>query len=120
MQKSQEAGKFKLQSDLWDALKKFHSVINLYSSPDIVRMMNSRRVRWEEHLACMGEMRNPHKMLGRIPERKMPVGRPTTDGRIILQWIIKKWGQSVDWIHLTQNGDQWHDPVNIIIVLCIP
>jgi hypothetical protein len=63
-----------LQIDLWDALKKFHFVINLCSSSEIDGMMNSRRMRWEEHLTCMGKMRDPHEMFVRIPKRKRRIG----------------------------------------------
>jgi hypothetical protein len=33
---------------------------NLYSSPDIIRVIKSRRLRWMDHVACMGEIRNAY------------------------------------------------------------
>jgi hypothetical protein len=49
---------------------------NLYSSPNITRMIKSRRMRWAGHVARMGETRNAYKILVGKPEGKRPLGRP--------------------------------------------
>jgi hypothetical protein len=49
---------------------------NLYSSPDIIRMMKSRRIRSAGHVARMRKMRNAYKILVGKPEGKGPLGRP--------------------------------------------
>jgi hypothetical protein len=49
---------------------------NLYSSPSIIRIIKSRRMRWEGHVAWMGEKRNAYRTLVANPEKKRPVGRP--------------------------------------------
>jgi hypothetical protein len=49
---------------------------NLYSSPDIIRQVKSRRMRWEGHVARMGEERKLYKVLVGKPEGKIPLGRP--------------------------------------------
>jgi hypothetical protein len=49
---------------------------NLYSSPSIIRMINSRRMRWALHAARMGEKRNAYRMFAGKPEGKRPLGRP--------------------------------------------
>jgi hypothetical protein len=49
---------------------------NLYSSPSIIRMIKSRRMRWAEHVARMGEKRNAYRILVGYPEGKRPLGRP--------------------------------------------
>jgi hypothetical protein len=49
---------------------------NLYSSPDIIRQVKSRRMRWEGHVARMGEERKVCKVLVGKPEGKRPLGRP--------------------------------------------
>jgi hypothetical protein len=49
---------------------------DLYSSPNIVRVINSRRVRWAGHVACMGEGRRVYRVLIERAEGKRPVGRP--------------------------------------------
>jgi hypothetical protein len=46
---------------------------NLYSSPDIIRMINSRRMTWEGHVAQMGETRNAYRILVGKPEGKRPL-----------------------------------------------
>jgi hypothetical protein len=48
---------------------------NLYSSPNIIRMINSR-MRWARHAARIGEKRNPYRILVGKPEGKRPLGRP--------------------------------------------
>jgi hypothetical protein len=49
---------------------------NLYSSPDIIRQIKSRRMRWAGHVARMGEGRNVYRVLVGKPEGKRPLGRP--------------------------------------------
>ncbi|KAJ4434206.1 hypothetical protein ANN_22754 [Periplaneta americana] len=48
----------------------------LYSSPDIIRNIKSRRLRWAGHVARMGESRNAYRVLVERPEGKRPLGRP--------------------------------------------
>ncbi|PNF30813.1 hypothetical protein B7P43_G06157 [Cryptotermes secundus] len=49
---------------------------NLYSSPSIIRMIKSERMRWAGHVARMEEMRNAYRILVGKPEGKKPLGRP--------------------------------------------
>jgi hypothetical protein len=49
---------------------------NLHTSPDIIRVIKSRRMRWAGHIACMGKMRNAYNILVGKPEGKRPLGRP--------------------------------------------
>ena len=49
---------------------------DLYSLPNIVRVVKSRRMRWAGHVARMGEGRVVHRVLVRKPEGKRPLGRP--------------------------------------------
>jgi hypothetical protein len=58
--------------------RKLHNVElrDLYSSPSIIRIIKSRRMRWAGHVARMGEKRNAYKLLVGKPERKRPLGRP--------------------------------------------
>jgi hypothetical protein len=71
---------------------------NLYSSPDIIRQIKSRRMRWAGHVARMGEGRNLYRVLVGKPEGKRPLGRPRRrweDGiRMDLEEI--GWGCGVD------------------------
>jgi hypothetical protein len=49
---------------------------NLYSSPGIIRQIKSRRMRWVEHVACMGEGRNMYRVLVGEPKGNRPLERP--------------------------------------------
>jgi hypothetical protein len=48
----------------------------LYSSPNIIMQIKSRRMRWAGHVARMGEERNVYKVFMGKPEGKRPLGRP--------------------------------------------
>jgi hypothetical protein len=47
---------------------------DLYSSPTIIRIIKSRKMRWAEHVARMGEKRNAYRLLVEKPEGKIPLG----------------------------------------------
>jgi hypothetical protein len=86
---------------------------NLYSSPSIIRMIKSRRMRWAWHVARMGEKRNAYRILVGNPEGKRPLGRPR------LRWVdnikmdLREIGwDGGGWIDLAQDRDQWRDLVN--------
>jgi hypothetical protein len=59
-------------------LEKLHNeeLHNLYSSPNISRMIKSRRMRWVGHVAGMREKRNAYRIMVGKPEGKRPLGRP--------------------------------------------
>ena len=69
---------------------------NLYSSPNIVRVTISRRIRWAGHVARMVEKRETYTGFwwGNLRERDRMVD-PGVDGRIILRWIFRKWDVGV-------------------------
>jgi hypothetical protein len=58
--------------------RKFHSedLHNLYSSPNIIRKINSRRMRWAGHVARMGGKRKMYRILVGKREEKRPLRRP--------------------------------------------
>jgi hypothetical protein len=49
---------------------------SLYSAPNIVRVIKSRRMRWAEHVALMGKGRGVYRILVARPEGKRPLGKP--------------------------------------------
>jgi hypothetical protein len=58
--------------------RKLHSgeLHNLYSSPDIIGQIKSRRMRWARHVARMGERRNVYRVLVGKPKGNRPLGKP--------------------------------------------
>jgi hypothetical protein len=90
----------------------------LYSSPSIIRMIKSRRMRWAGHVARMGERRNAYSILAEKPEGKRPLGRPR--GRWVdnIKMDLREIGwNGVDWIDLAQDRDQWRASVNTVMNL---
>jgi hypothetical protein len=65
---------------------------NLYSSPDIIRQVKSRRVRWAGHLARMGEERKVYKVLVGKPEGKRPLERSRRRWKMESEWILGRLG----------------------------
>jgi hypothetical protein len=92
---------------------------NLYSSPNIVRMMKSRRMRWARHVARMGERRDIFRVLVGRSESKKPLGRPR-----------RRWEDNIDlremgidganWIQLTRDRVQWRAFVNTVMNIRFP
>ena len=80
----------------------------LYSLPNIVREVKSRRMRWAGHVARMGEGRGVNRLLVGKPEGKSHWGDPDVDGRIILGWIFRKWeglvGTGWSWLRIGKSG----------------
>jgi hypothetical protein len=61
---------------------------DLYSPPNIIRVIKSRRMRWAGHVARMGKKRGAYRILMGILEGRHHLGDPGVDGRIILKWIF--------------------------------
>jgi hypothetical protein len=84
---------------------------NLYSSPDIIRQVKSRRMRWAVHVARMEEERKVYKVLVGKPEGKRPLGRPRrrwedgirVDGRETGLWGGGVW-IGFDWLRTGTCG----------------
>jgi hypothetical protein len=93
----------------------------LHSSPNIVRVIKSRRMRWAGHVARMGEERGAYRVLVGKPEGKTPLGRPrrrwVDNMRMELQEVGCGYG---DWIGLAQDRDGWRKLVNAVKNLRVP
>jgi len=91
---------------------------DLYCSPNIVRVIKWRRMRWAGHVACMGEERGVYRVLVGKPEGRRPLGRPRRG------WVdnIKMDLQAVrcgcmDWNGLAQDRDRWRTLVSAVMNL---
>jgi hypothetical protein len=94
---------------------------DLYSSPSIIRIMKSRRMRWAGHVAPMGEKRNAYTLLVGKPQERRPLGRPRRRwvDNISMDLVEVGWGD-VDWIGPAQNRDKWRALVNSVLNLRVP
>jgi len=68
---------------------------DLYVSPNIIRVINSRRMRRAGHVAGMEDMRNAYKILVGDPEGRNAADDRGVDRRIILEWMLGKYGGKV-------------------------
>jgi hypothetical protein len=90
--------------------RKLHSgdLYILYSSPDIIRHIKSRRMRWAGNVAHMGEGRNVYRVLVGKPEGKRPLERPRRRWEDGIKKDLRDigWEGGVEWIHVTQDRDR--------------
>src|SRR5215469_12756938 len=94
---------------------------DLYSLPNIVRMVKSRRMRWVGHVARMGEGRGVYRVLVRKPEGKRPLGRPWRRWDDNIKMDLQEVGcGGTDWIELAQDRDRWRALVNAVMSLRVP
>jgi hypothetical protein len=81
---------------------------NLYSSPSLIRMIKSRRMRWAGHVARMGAKRNAYIILVGNPEGKRPLGRPrrrwVDNIKMDLREIGLDMGIGSIWIRIGTSG----------------
>ncbi|KAJ4436783.1 hypothetical protein ANN_16915 [Periplaneta americana] len=93
----------------------------LYSSPDIIRNIKSRRLRWAGHVARMGESRNAYRMLVGRPEGKRPLGRPRRTWEDNIKMDLREVGyDDRDWINIAQDRDRWRAYVRAAMNLRVP
>ena len=79
---------------------------DLYSSPNIVRVIKSRRMRWAGHVACIGEERGAYRFLVRKPEVKRPLRRPKRRRVHNIMMDLQEVACGyVDWIRLAQDRE---------------
>ena len=80
---------------------------DLYSLPSIVRVVKSRRMRWAEHVARMGDELCTGCWWGSLRERGH-WGDQDVDGRIILRWLFRKFegvvGTGWSWLRIGTGG----------------
>jgi len=94
---------------------------DLYSSPNIVRVIKLRRKRWAGHVACMGEERGVYRVLVGKPEGRRPLGRPRRRWVDNIRMDLQEVGCGyMDWIGLAQDRDRWRTLVSAVMNLRVP
>ena len=104
-------------------LRRLHNeeLNDLYSSPNIVWMIKSRRMRWAGHVARMGEERGVYRVLVGKPEGKRPLGRPRRKWVDNIRMDLQEVGCGyVDWIGLAQDRDSWRTVVSAVMNPRVP
>jgi len=88
---------------------------DLYSSPNIVRMIKSRRMRWAGYV---GEERGVYRVLLGKPEGRRPMGRPRRRWVDNIRMDLLEVGcRYMDWIGLAQDRDRWRTFVSAVMNL---
>jgi len=95
------------RDEVTDEWRKLHNekLRDLYSLPNIVRVVKSRRMRWMGHVARMGEGRGAHRILVGKPEGKSPLGRPRRRWEDNIKMELEEVGGGGDWMELAQDRD---------------
>jgi hypothetical protein len=94
---------------------------DLYSSPNIIRVIKSRRMRCTEHVSLVGEKRAAYRILVGRHEGRQPLGRPMCrwEDNIKMDLQDMGWG-SMDWIELARDRDRWQALVIAVMNLRVP
>jgi hypothetical protein len=91
---------------------------DLYSIPNIVRMVKSRRMRWAGLVAHMGEEGGVHRVLVRKPEGKRPLVRPRRRWEDNIKMDLQELGGGHgDWMELAQDRDGWRALVSTVSII---
>jgi len=92
----------------------------LYSLPNIVRVVKSRRMRRAGHVARMGEGRDVHRVLVGKPEGKRLLGRPRRRWEDNIKMDLREVGRGGEWMELAQDRDRWRTLVNTAMNFRVP
>ena len=89
---------------------------DLYASPNIVRVIKSRRMRWAGHVARTGDKRGVFRVLVGKPEGKKPLGRPKRRWEDNIKVDLQEVGcGGMDWIELSQDRERWRALLNAVM-----
>jgi hypothetical protein len=94
---------------------------NLYSSPNILRVITLRRMRWAGHVTRMGKGRGVYRFFVGMPEERRPLGRSRHRWEDNIRMDIREVRcRCVDWMELAQDRDSWRALVSVVMNLWVP
>jgi hypothetical protein len=93
---------------------------DLYSSPNIVRVVKSRRMRWAGHVTRTGKGRGVYRILVGRPEGRRLLGRPRRRWEENMKMDLQEVGWGVDWIELAQDRGRWRALVSALMNVGVP
>jgi hypothetical protein len=111
------------KDEVTEEWRKLHNeeLNDLYSSPKIVRVVKSRRMRWAGHVVSMGVERGVHRVLVGKPEGKRPLGRPRRSWEDNIKMDLQEVGGGRgDRMELTQDRDRWRALVGTVRDFRVP
>jgi hypothetical protein len=93
---------------------------DLYSSPNTIQVIKSRRMRWAGNVARMGEGRGAYRILVGKPEGR-PLGRPRHRWEDNIKMDLQAVGwEGMEWIDMAQDRDRWWALVSAVMNLRFP
>ena len=93
----------------------------MYRSPNIVRVIKSRRLRWAGHVARMEVGRSPFKILTGKPTEKRPLGRPKCRREDNIRMELEEIGINArNWVDSAQDWNYWRTLGNSALNLRVP
>jgi hypothetical protein len=107
------------RNEMMGVCRKLHNeeLHDLYSSPIIIRITKSRRMRWAGHVARMEEKRNAYRLM--VGKRPLERPRCRCVDNIRMDLGVVGLGD-VDWIGLAKDRNRWRALVNSVLNLWVP
>ena len=112
-----------MKDEITGEWRKLHNaeVHALYSSPNIISNLKSRRLRWAGHVARMEQSRNAYRVLVGKREGKRPVGRRRCRWEDNIKVDLREVGYDPgEWIELAEDREQWQAYVRAVMNLRVP